>query len=212
MNSGLTLFTKASLVGAALLVVLAGLAFLHRQNKKAALGGRISRPKLLWLLYAIYVWFLVCPLLAFDPGVPKHIRRILAVFAAAMWIRGLLEMVMLYVTKNWRPPYGVAHDVFSMVILVLGLLFYRNHWDALQGTLPTWTFAFMLVLLASLAVETYYAAAFFRAVEGRTTGEDGLWFADEKDPRFRRINLVTTLVNVPFFVFLFIFLFAVIRM
>jgi hypothetical protein len=95
---------------------------------------------------------------------------------------------------------------------VLGLLFYRNHWDALQGTLPTWTFAFMLVLLASLAVETYYAAAFFRAVEGRTTGEDGLWFADEKDPRFRRINLVTTLVNVPFFVFLFIFLFAVIRM
>jgi hypothetical protein len=91
----------------------------------------------------------------------------------------------------------------------LGLLYFRDDWSALRGALAQWTFALVMVLLSSLAVETYFAAAFFRAVEGRTTGDDGLWFADEKDPRFRRINLITTIVNVPMYLFLFFYLFAV---
>ena len=212
MNAALSQFTKLSLLAGAVLVLLFGLGFLRQQNSKAGLGGRISKPKLLWLLYAVYFWFLVCPLLAFEAAVPRPIRFILGGFAAVMWLRGMAEMFMLYVSKNWRPPYGVAHDVFSMVLIVLGLLVYRDHWEALGPGVPQWSFVLLLVLLGSLAVETYYAAAFFRAVEGRTTGDDGLWFADEKDPRFRRINLITTVVNVPFYAFLLISLFALIRM
>lgn len=211
MNASLSIPTRAALLVAALVVVALGLIFLNRQNRKGGLGGRISRPKLMWLLYAVYFWFVVCPVLALDSAVPRPMRLILGVFAAGMWLRGLAEMVMLYVTKNWRPPYGVAHDVFSMVVVGLGLVFYRDEWDALRGTLPLWTFALLVVLLASLAIETYYAAAFFRAVEGRTTGDDGLWFADEDDARFRRINRVTTVFNVPLYGFLLVYLFVVSR-
>lgn len=211
MSPTLSLFTRAALLLAALVVVALGLAFLHRQNRRGGLGGRISRPKILWLLYAVYFWFVVCPVLALDPAVPPPMRLILGAFAAGMWLRGVAEMVMLYVTKNWRPPYGVAHDVFSMVVVVIGLLHYRDQWGKLQGTLPLWTFTLILVLLASLAIETYYAAAFFRAVEGRTTGEDGIWFADEDDARFRRINRITTAFNVPLYAFLLAYLFFVSR-
>lgn len=211
MSPSLSLFTRSALLLAALVVVALGLVFLERQNQKGGLGGRISRPKLLWLLYAVYLWFVVCPLLALDSAVPAPMRLILGVFAVVMWLRGVAELVMLYVTKNWRPPYGVGHDVFSMVVVVIGLLHYRDEWGSLQGTLPLWTFALLLVLLASLAIETYYAAAFFRAVEGRTTGDDGVWFADEDDARFRRINRITTAFNVPLYAFLLLYLFAVSR-
>lgn len=212
MSPGLSLFTRAALLTLMTGVALFGLFFARRQNQKSGLGGRISKPKLLWLLFAVYFWFAVCPLLALDAALSRELRIILGAFGAGMWLRGLAELLMLYVTKNWRPPYGVAHDIFSMVIVVLGLLFFRDHWDVLQGPLETWTFALVLVLLLSLALETYYAAAFFRAVEGRTTGEDGVWFADEADPRYRRLNLITAIANAPLYAFLIIYLFVVIRM
>jgi hypothetical protein len=46
-------------------------------------------------------------------------------------------------------------------------------------------------------LEIYYALAFHQAVEGRTTGDDGVWFATAHEARFRRINRVTALANVP---------------
>lgn len=212
MSGALALFTKSALLTGLVGIVLFGLFFARRQNEKRGLGGRISKPKLVWLLYAVYFWFVVCPLLALDPALTRPLRVILGAFAASMWLRGLAEMFMLYVTKSWRPPYGVGHDVFSMVLIVLGLLLFRAHWEVLRDPLQIWIFALVLVLLASLALETFYAAAFFRAVEGRTTGEDGLWFADDADPRFRRINLITAAANVPFCAFLLIVLFVLIRM
>jgi hypothetical protein len=49
-------------------------------------------------------------------------------------------------------------------------------------------------------VEVLYATLFFQAVEGATTGEDGIWFADEEQARFRRINRITLACNVPLYV------------
>ena len=34
---------------------------------------------------------------------------------------------------------------------------------------------------------------------GLTTGEDGIWFADEAQARFRRINRITFACNVPLY-------------
>ncbi|RKG92031.1 hypothetical protein D7V97_41320, partial [Corallococcus sp. CA053C] len=62
-----------------------------------------------------------------------------------------------------------------------------------------WALALVALVLVSLGVEVAYAALFHQAVEGRTTGEDGVWFADAEQARFRRINRLTFALNVPLY-------------
>ncbi|RYZ46287.1 MAG: hypothetical protein EOO72_02330, partial [Myxococcaceae bacterium] len=69
---------------------------------------------------------------------------------------------------------------------------------ALDGR-DVWALALVGLVLVSLVVEVAYAALFHQAVEGRTTGEDGVWFADAEQERFRRINRLTLALNVPLY-------------
>jgi hypothetical protein len=174
------------------LVAITALLFARRQNRNPKLGGAISRPKQLWLGYAIYVWFFLSPILAFEPLLHGSLRAILGVFAALMWLRGIAEMVMMYGTKTWRPPYGIAHDLICIAVIGgMALLGFE-----MTSLLDRWGAAFVGALLVSLCFETYYAFAFFSAVEGKTTGEEGVWFASEDDPRFIRINRITRIGNL----------------
>jgi hypothetical protein len=193
----LSLGARAGLVLAILLVAFLVRRFARGQNHHGGLGGAISGPKQLWLGFTLFTWFLACPLLALDPSVPGALREVLGTFAALMWVRGVAEMVMLYRTRNWRPPYGIAHDLVCLAVVVAGLLEIDPLLATTPGPLVAWQRAFGWVIAVSLVVETYYAYAFFRLVEGRTTGEDGVWFATEEDPRFVRINRITATLNVP---------------
>ncbi|MFO0597825.1 MAG: hypothetical protein U0228_21165 [Myxococcaceae bacterium] len=168
--------------------------FRGRQNRAGARGGRISNPKLVWLFFAIWFWLFECAVLAFEPSLPLGFRVICAVHAASMWLRGGAEMVMLHVTKNWRPPIGISHDVFCIVtVLVLALVLDTSS----TGPWGPWAWALVAMLVFSLGVEVLYAALFFKAVEGKTTGDQGIWFASEDEERFCRINRITTAFNVP---------------
>lgn len=194
----LSLLTRAGLSGA-LVVLLGALLWYRARQARGAIGGALSGPKAAWLLWAIYTWFFAAPLLGLDPACPSPWREVLLVGAANMWARGLVELYMLHVSKNWRPPYGIAHDVFSLA-LALATWALAPSDDAALATL--WGLAFglcCLVIAASYAVETYYAVRFHDLVEGRTTGDDGVWFASAEDPRFARINRVTFAVNLPLY-------------
>ncbi|MFP2932943.1 hypothetical protein ACLESO_48900 [Pyxidicoccus sp. 3LG] len=195
----LSLHTRVLLTVLAVACALAALFFRRAQNEKGARGGRISGPKVAWLFYAVFLWFLVCPLVALDAAVPEEARAVLGAFAAFMWLRGAAEMYLLYVTKSWRPPYGVAHDVACIVLVLGGLAWGRERWTGTLGAGDVWALALVALVLASLFVEVAYAALFFHAVEGRTTGEEGIWFADEEQARFRRINRLTLALNVPLY-------------
>ncbi len=111
-----------------------------------------------------------------------------------MWLRGIAEMVMLYVTRNWRPPIGITHDVICMVTVVGLVIALPLPIDSAWGLFAP---ALVFMLLFSLGVEVLYAALFFQAVEGKTTGEKGIWFASEDEARFKRINRITSAFNVP---------------
>jgi len=191
--------TRVLLAVLALACAGAALFFRRAQNAKGALGGRISGPKVAWLFYAVFLWFLVCPLVALDTAVPVEARAVLGAFAAFMWLRGAAELFMLYVTKNWRPPYGVAHDVACIALVLGGLVWGRTWWLGPLDTVDTWALALVGLVLVSLFVEVAYAALFFHAVEGRTTGDEGIWFADQEQARFRRINRLTLALNVPLY-------------
>jgi len=191
--------TRVLLAVLALACAGAALFFRRAQNAKGALGGRISGPKVAWLFYAVFLWFLVCPLVALDTAVPVEARAVLGAFAAFMWLRGAAELFMLYVTKNWRPPYGVAHDVACIALVLGGLVWGRARWQGPLDTVDAWALALVGLVLVSLFVEVAYAALFFHAVEGRTTGDEGIWFADQEQARFRRINRLTLALNVPLY-------------
>ncbi|WP_375768736.1 hypothetical protein NR798_44855 [Archangium gephyra] len=196
MLSPLTRVLILALLG---LAVLLGFLFWRRQNVQAARGGRISPPKLAWLFYAIFLWFLLCPLVALDAAVHPGLRMVLGSFGACMWVRGAAEMYMLYVSHNWKPPYGIGHDVLCIFLVLGGLSWYQLHRDGPPSRLDVWALSLIALVLVSLFVEVMYATLFFQAVEGHTTGEDGIWFADEEQARFRRINRITLACNIPLY-------------
>ncbi|RKI03570.1 hypothetical protein [Corallococcus sp. AB038B] len=195
----LTSSTRVFLVVALLACASAAVVFRRRQNAQGGRGGRISGPKMAWLLYAVFLWFLVCPLVALDASVPLEARVVLGAFAVSMWLRGAAELYMLYVSRNWRPPYGVGHDLGCIALVGAGLVYTGEKWAGVLDGRDVWSLALVGLVLVSLLVEVAYAALFHQAVEGRTTGEDGVWFADAEQERFRRINRLTLALNVPLY-------------
>lgn len=207
---GAITFTSKLILGIVLSVLVGvGYSFYRKQNQPDRMGGPISRAKIFWLFYALTSWFLLSPLLAYDVEVPSFLRAIFGVFSLLMWGRGVVEAIMLYKTKNWTPPLGIAHDLFCLVVLLFCFGVYFQDFLTLQTlpwTHPTWWFSsFLGILILSLGCETYYAWSFYCLVEN-TKGEDGIWFASAEDPRFRRINQITCFWNVIFYGHLVCFL------
>ena len=189
-----SLVTRVGLLGSLGLCLAAAFWFRGRQNRARAMGGRISNPKLLWLFFAIWFWLFECAVLAFEPSLPWGYRVIFGAQAVSMWLRGGLEMFMLYVTKNWRPPIGITHDVLCLFTTVGLAAWFGLPVDSAWGVFAP---ALVAMLVFSLGVEVLFAALFFKAVQGKTTGDKGVWFASEDEARFRRINRITTAFNVP---------------
>ncbi len=194
----LSLVTQLGLGLGALGLGVSMIVFAMRQQR-GGLGGRIAPAKAAWLMFALLYWFIVCPLLALDPGVPDPWAITLGVFAIQMWARGLIELYMLYGPKNWRPRYGISHDIFSLTLVISSAALAPRDpgaWDSPWGKLAALAWG---TLVLSLALETGYAIAFNKLVAGKTTGDDGVWFTDPDDPKSQRVNTITALFNVPLY-------------
>jgi hypothetical protein len=165
-----------------------GVRFYQVQNS-GAFGGAISKAKAFWLPFAIFFWFVLCALVAADERVEVSWRVVFGGVAALMWVRGPVELYMLYRTKNWKPPYGIAHDFLCVVWLAAAAAF------AAASSVDAWLVALWALLVLSLVVEIHHAWSFYVAVKGHTVGDDGIWFADD-DPRFIAINRRTLFFNV----------------
>jgi hypothetical protein len=200
MMDAFMLWTRTTLLCVCVVVIASGTWFYFRQQR-GTMGGSISRAKAAWLTFAILYWLGVCPVLWAEPSIPDPYRTTFGLFAVNFWLRGVAEIYMLYVAKNWRPPYGVGHDLFS-IALVITCLFVVPASAPLTTPWALMCAAAVAALLLSLCAETYYALEFFKLVAGQTTGEEGIWFADQEAPKFKRINLITACINVPLYAFL----------
>lgn len=114
--------TPRRLVAAALLLLLAAAGFAVVQNSGRIPGGGIAPPKVLWLAFAIYYWFLLPLVFALDTRIASGLRRAFRLFLVNMGVRAVVELWMMYVSLNWHPYYGIAHDVFSIVLITVLLL------------------------------------------------------------------------------------------
>lgn len=189
-----------------ILISLWAAMFYRWQNRPQRLGGRISPAKLAWLVYAVFVWFLLCPVIALSTGVGQPLRVVLGSFTVCMWGRGVVELYLLYVTKTWRPPFGIVHDLLCMLLVTDLSWAYGTELAALTQPFDSWVLGLLGCVVVSLGLEAWYASVFYRAVAGQTTGEHGVWFATKDEVRFIWINRVTAVCNVPLYGFLGIFL------
>lgn len=163
----------------------------RRQNQPGKLGGPICLSKAFWLHYTLYTWFFLVPYILWHfPAAPLGHRAVWWTLTGSMWARGLSELYMLFVSRNWTPIIGISHDIatFAMMGVALGVA----GW-------PVGSEVAMMIYTASLflsiAVETHHAHSFFKIMKGRTGGDEAMWYAHEGDPRFRTIILTTTVFN-----------------
>jgi hypothetical protein len=173
-----------------------------RQNTANRLGGPISLSKALWLYWTVSIWFFVLPpLLYYWHWIPA-IKYPLFFLTCSMWLRGVAELYMLFVSKNWIPPYGMGHDVFTFAGMLALFLW---HADSLRAV-SYGSLLFVITLMISLLVETYYAYAFYKLVQAKTKGQEGLWYAHAEDPLFQRILQLTRRWNWFFYLATLVFL------
>lgn len=182
-----------------------GAAFRARQNKGDIVGGDISWPKSLWLAYTVTAWFVLPFLLfgalsknAFSGTSDMWPGTLFIAFCGHLiswWVRGPLELLMIYKWFNWSPRYGIIHDLAhaSFLILMIAISFLNGeiaNWFAVPGSAIA--ALFLLVTVFTTLAETLFAFLFLHE---RTKGEDLLYFASD-EPRWRMINRITTTVVI----------------
>lgn len=118
-----------------------------------------------------------------------------------MWVRGLIELYLLFVTKNWKPIYGIIHNIFTALIFLLNINFNQiYHFEIIL----------IITILTSLCLETYYAY-FFKIKIGRLTqGNQAIWFASKETPIFKQVLLITTIGNAITYLGFFYFIFKLV--
>lgn len=151
------------------------------------MGGEIAYSKSLWLMYCLYSWFILPIYFLLHPTDSKF-NLVYALFGLSFWLRGIAEMLMLYKFKNWKPIYGISHNIFSFLLLGILFIYFRSHiffWEKLH----------LFALLLSLCFETYFAFFFKKYIGTKTEGEEAIWFANANDPLFA-FNLKVTRLAV----------------
>lgn len=151
------------------------------------MGGKIAYSKSLWLMYCLFSWFIL-PIYFLIYPTNSDFSKVYALFGLSFWIRGIAEMLMLYKFKNWKPIYGITHNIFSFILLSVLMLFFR------ENIFPFEILHFFSLLI-SLSFECYFAFFFKKYIGEKTQGEEAIWFANSEDPLFA-FNLKVTRVAV----------------
>ena len=178
----------------ALVLTIATLAvisiwFYYRQNFAGQIGGEMSIAKLLWLDYAIIAWFILPFFLWRSSLIRSSLRRIYAIHLVNFSLRGMTELWMMYVTFSWAPPYGIVHDLFSIVMLT-GLRRSVSDKHGQEDSPNQAALSFLTSIRLTLVCEMAFAWLFYR-----TRSDSGLYFASS-DPSFAIINQLTWIVVI----------------
>lgn len=178
------------------LVLLLARGFHRKQNsKKAWTGGPISWPKSIWLAYTITSWFLLPLLFVVYPDLPPGLWVFYIFHLASWWLRGPLELVMIYKWLNWTPKYGISHDIFHIVGGLVCIFLNKEdftHWPT--DAISVAALVYVFVILFATVAEILFAAMFF-IFRSRQEADENIYFASD-DPKWIIINRVTTVIVV----------------
>jgi hypothetical protein len=183
--------------GTVCLLALFAVVFFQLQNQLQPVGGRVSVPKTAWLALALLLWVALPVLVAADPRTSPMLRRAFRVLLLLMLARGAIEGWMLYVTLNWSPWYGIAHDL--LCITVVGLFALRaTASNPLARLLRTHLFVTILAFTPEIYFAWYMQAHFI------TRGDRAVYFVPD-DPAYADVLLVTKITVLCLSVYLALF-------
>ncbi|WP_127718389.1 hypothetical protein [Halobacteriovorax sp. HLS] len=166
-----------------ILLVFLAIYFKKRQNSKNTVGGEISLPKSLWLSYTIGTWFFL-PISFLIWPVDSGMKYVYMFHLVSFWIRGVLELVMIYKWFNWSPRYGIAHDIFHFLGLII---LFKMFWP-IEISRPTlMSMVFMYSLIISVGFEIIFACWFLKI---RGEQKHKIYFASN-EPEWKYVNLLT---------------------
>lgn len=189
-------YTKIILVLWPLVVTL--LACFYRQKQNGLnpwTGGPISWPKAFWLSYTIQTWFFLPFFFLLNPTTPTFLKIIISFHLLSWWVRGILEMVMIYKWFNWSPRYGISHDIFHILGCSSLVILYHSNFSSLQsGTIGYLISFYVYLLFISTSAEISFAILFLRL---RTIQEknENVYFASD-DPKWIFVNRYTLFIVV----------------
>ncbi|WP_413289281.1 hypothetical protein [Bdellovibrio sp. HCB337] len=174
-----------------LLVSALAFSFNRKQNSQDPwTGGPISWPKSFWLAYTVSTWFLLPIIFLLHPNLPSGFHAVFIVHLLSWWIRGPLELFMIYKWFNWSPRYGISHDIFH---LALCGYFLSQNWSEIQASLGTpignLATVFCLIIIFTTCAEILFAALFLR-FRSQQEEKELIYFASD-DPKWIFINRVT---------------------
>lgn len=186
-------------------LVVTSLAIFYRKKQNGMnpwTGGPISWPKAFWLSYTVQTWFFLPILFLIHPEVPSFLKIITIFHLASWWIRGVLELVMIYKWFNWSPRYGISHDLFHLAVCGFLSLYFKNEIMMLAfGSVAFLVATYIGMLFVSTLAELLFAFIFLKM---RTIQEknENVYFASD-DPKWIMVNRLTLAVVIIVFSHLF---------
>lgn len=177
---------------------MAALLFFEYQNRIQPVGGPVSPAKAAWLAIALLIWVALPCLITADARVSRTLRRAFLALLILMLARGVIEGWMLYVTLNWSPWYGIAHDVTCMVALGW---FVREAQPA--TALDRLMRLHVLVTALAFLPEIYFA--WYMQSHFHTQGHAPIYFVPD-EPAYADVLLVTKTVVLCLTLYLAFFL------
>ena len=171
-----------------ILMLICAFFFRKKQNSPGAVGGDISIPKSMWLFYTIITWF-IFPIIFLIWQIDAGMKYVYIFHLASFWTRGLLELVMIYKWFNWSPRYGISHDFFHLVGLIV---LFKIFWP-LEISRPTLvSMIFIYSLIISLIFEIIFAFWFLKI---RGLKNHLIYFASNA-PQWRNVNRLTAVAVI----------------
>lgn len=183
------------------LLLISGLLFHLLQNRLHIIGGKIALAKLLWLGLAILLWVGLPLLLALDGRLGRWLRYAFAFLFVSMAVRGIIELWMLYVSKNWSPAYGILHDLLCMAGL---LLFLALAWQAGEIRLHAGVALHGVVTTLLFIPEIYFA--WYMRSNFNTKGGAAIYFVPD-ETKHRRVLRMTASIDMMLLLYLPVFLY-----
>jgi hypothetical protein len=170
--------------------------FYFLQNSAFFVGGAIALPKLIWLSYAILFWYFIPILIVLDKRVSRPYYLAFLLFLINMSIRAVVELWMIYFTHSWHPYYGIAHNVFSAIVVAIMfiILHRKSYLDAVLSK-------YLLVLVFMFVAECIFAGYLLSVV---WKSSETIYFVPEDNDHIFILNITWVVVSL-LTVFLIIF-------
>jgi hypothetical protein len=195
-------FQRAMLVMVVILVVGA-LGFYFLQNYIGLIGGKIALSKMVWLAYAVLFWLGFPLFIVLDPRTSVMLGHVFRFLLMSMVARGFVEFWMLYVSNNWSPLYGIAHDVFCIAGLVFFLTraWQNSEWRACQPSGELFIHGIVTTLL--FLPEIYFA--WYMRMNFNTQGGNAIYFVPDV-PQHKLVLIITASIDIVLTIYLMLFL------